>query len=274
MKHITRSIGLLVIIAASLQAATVVPLPPFTVYGKVYNWTGRAFSSNDAATVVAKVNGVELDRCDLVSGVYPAVNFRVQIPMASGIMAGHAVMGTPIAFEVYYDGLMHAVAPGQTNVVVGQPASSLGCNLVVATDDDHNGLPDEYEALLRDYYLEIVSGLIPTNIPDDDLDQDGFSNLQEFYAGTSPVNSNDFLKIDSISIATNRHMALSFLSAPGRTYSLPHSFNLVSNSWNDAIFATSQNELPAHTFLSTEMDSYTTLFLLPTNNVFFRLKVQ
>ena len=95
MKQITRSIGLLVLLAASVQAAVIVPLPPFTVYGKLRNWNGRAFASGDAATVIVKVKGVEVNRCDVKSGAYPTLNFCVQIPMASSTLAGRGAVGDP-----------------------------------------------------------------------------------------------------------------------------------------------------------------------------------
>ena len=158
MKQLSRSIALLVLVAVSVRAEIVVPLPPFTVYGDAHNWNGRAFSSNDAATVVAKINGVVMDRCDVVSGTYPALNYRVHIPMAGSSVAGRGAIGDLITFEVYYDGQTHSVCTGLTAFTVGQPASAARYDLFVGTDLDADGLPDEYESLLMPYYAAAGRG--------------------------------------------------------------------------------------------------------------------
>jgi hypothetical protein len=276
MKPITGMLALIALIAGPVQAQVVAPLPSFTVYGEVRHWNGRAFLSNDAAEVIAKINGVVMDRCDVVSGTFPALNYRLHLPMASGAVAGRAQAGDPITFEVYYDGQLHAVPTGLTPPVVGLTGEALCCNLLIGTDADADGLPDEYENLLLPYYIDAGLG---TNIwaisPDDDFDHDGYSNQQEFDAGTIPVEGSDFLKIDDFFHSASNYLALSFLSAPGRTYTVPQSDNLTSNQWTDAELSLSTNETPSRAFYGSEKDAYVTLYLLPAaTNASYRLDVQ
>jgi len=277
MKLITQCLLLLVLLAVSVQAALLVPLPPFTVYGKVRNWNGRSFGTGDSVTVIVKVKGVEVNRCAVKSGVYPTLNYRVQIPMANSTMAGRGEVGDPITFEVYYDGQIHAVATGTVVPKVVKPAGTLCCDLIVGSDSDNDGLPDEYESLLMYYYDAAGRGSSLEDIkPDDDFDGDGYSNLHEFQAGTIPVEGADFLKITQFTLLENGSFALSFLSAPGRTYRLPKSKSTSSNTWEMAVFAQRANETPAQTFLMTEQDANITLYVLPTTNAaaFFKLEVQ
>ena len=276
MKPIAGMLALLALIAGTAPAQVVAPLPSFTVYGEVRHWNGRAFVSNDAAEVIAKINGAEMDRCDVVSGIYPALNYRLHIPMASGALAGRGQPGDPLTFEVYYDGQLHAVPAGPTPPAVGLTGEALCCNLLIGTDADADGLPDEYKSLLLPYYADAGLG---TNIwaisPDDDFDHDGYSNRQEFDAGTIPVEGSDFLKIEDFRRAAGDYMALSFLSAPGRTYTVPRSDDLSSNRWTDAELSLATNETPSQAFYGSEKDAFVTLYLLPAGtNAAYRLDVQ
>jgi hypothetical protein len=256
-------------------SAQVFPLPPFTVYGEVEHWNGRAFSTNDEVTVIVKVDEVEMDRTDLAAGDYAGQNYRLHVPISSAPRTGYARPGDVMTFEVYFDGALHEVS-SEAAQTVGDPATARHIDMYVGTDTDADGLPDEYEELLQPYYQQAgkPSGLADIS-PDDDFDGDGYSNYAEFLAGTAPVVAGDYLKIsDFYPVGTNR-MALAFLSAPGRSYTVPHTDHLESNNWSYAVFSTDTNLPPEKTFEFTETDQYTILYLLSTNrHSMIRLEVQ
>lgn len=263
--------------AASVWAGTpVIPLPPFTVYGEVGDWNGRPFGSNDVATVVANVNGVEMDRCELLGGVYPSLNYRVKIPLATGALSGYANVGDPIELEVYYDGTLHSVITGSQSPEVGKPAGVVQYNMLIGTDTDGDALPDEYEELFEGFWdseqgpfsLDAIS-------PDDDFDGDGVSNWHEFIAGTIPVYQDDYLKIEDFCQTEDGQFALSFIAASDRSYVLPSTSDLIHSNWTDSAFAESENEAPDRTFHYAPAAYYTTLYLLPsTNQTAIRLEVK
>lgn len=278
MKKTIRSMVLALLMAASVQGGVAVfPLPPFTVYGKVLDWNGRALSSDNAATVVVRdTNGVVLARCDVKSGIYPGLTYRLAIPMASARMAGRGQAGDPLTFDVYYDGQLHTASAGQV-VRVGNPAESINCSLNLGTFSSGGGLSDEYKELLRPYYDEAGRASELEDIsPDDDFDGDGFSNFEEFLAGTIPVLGDDYLRITSFTQLADGRMALCFLSAPARAYSVTQKTHMSDNSGNSAAFALTRTAPPAQTFYNADQDAVTTLYLPPTTNAsaFFRLRVQ
>ena len=68
-------------------------------------------------------------------------------------------------------------------------------NLRRIVDTDANGLPDWWE--------QASFGHLTGTDPNADPDHDGLSNLQEFYADTSPTDSNSCLRLTVIQVATN-----------------------------------------------------------------------
>ncbi|HEY0456514.1 MAG TPA: hypothetical protein VGE41_09065, partial [Verrucomicrobiae bacterium] len=86
-------------------------------------------------------------------------------------------------------------------------------NVSVATlpDADGDGLPDFWE---NQYGLNPNSS-VGDNGPDGDPDHDGFTNLQEYLAGTNPRDPNSLLKIYRL---TTGPQIVSWQSVPGKNY--------------------------------------------------------
>lgn len=80
-----------------------------------------------------------------------------------------------------------------------------------------DGLPD---AWMTDYFGTVVPGAGMG--PDDDFDGDGYTNEQEFLAGTDPTDPNDFFKLNS-----SENFLLTFNGNPFDVFALLTSTNLL-----------------------------------------------
>jgi hypothetical protein len=94
------------------------------------------------------------------------------------------------------------------------------------SDSDGDGLPDDWE---------LANGLNPLSASGDngangDPDHDGFTNLQEFLAGTNPRDAQSVLKISSISRISGG-FALRFNGIAGHSYTIQYRNSLSAGSW-------------------------------------------
>jgi len=91
-------------------------------------------------------------------------------------------------------------------------------------DSNHDGLPDAWQI---QYFGSISS---PDAAPDVDYDHDGFSNRQEFLAGTDPTSAASALKFD-LAEFVGGSTRLHFTAAAGKTYSILYKDGLTASSW-------------------------------------------
>jgi hypothetical protein len=107
--------------------------------------------------------------------------------------------------------------------------TALAANTTTAFDTDADGLPDAWEL----QYFPSISD--PRATPNADPDGDGYTNTQEYVAGTNPIDGTSRLKIDAVTIVASAP-SLHFSVAAGKTYTILYSDNL-----NSAVWLTLQN---------------------------------
>ena len=110
------------------------------------------------------------------------------------------------------------------STLTGKMTTGGRLNLLGCIDTDGDGLADWWEMDHFGNLSQIASG---------DPDGDGFINSQEFFSGTSPVNSNSHLAFSAFTRGTNataNHFNLTFPSVEDSTYRIDWSDNL--NTWS------------------------------------------
>ncbi|MFO1460558.1 MAG: lamin tail domain-containing protein [Verrucomicrobiota bacterium] len=89
-------------------------------------------------------------------------------------------------------------------------------------DSDSDGMPDDWET---------AHGLDPrTDDSGLDPDQDGFSNLDEFLAGTDPKNAASSLAVEAFA-SDNGTVSIRFQAVAGRTYTVQRRKSLTAEEW-------------------------------------------
>ncbi|HXT41885.1 MAG TPA: lamin tail domain-containing protein [Candidatus Angelobacter sp.] len=110
------------------------------------------------------------------------------------------------------------------NWIAASPTAGAPNAVTTPGDTDGDGLPDAWEV----QYFGSISD--PRATPNADPDGDGFTNLQEYLAGTSPVDVSSVLKIDAVNVGTSS-TAIQFAAVAGKTYSIVYRDDIGSGVW-------------------------------------------
>jgi hypothetical protein len=92
-----------------------------------------------------------------------------------------------------------------------------------ASDLDGDGLPDSWQAR----YFPAGGA---NRGPNDDPDHDGLTNLQEFHAGTDPLDAGSAIRITDLRVV-NGSVRIQFQTASGKAYRLERADDLSSAAW-------------------------------------------
>lgn len=211
------------------------PAPPHTLYGTLRDEFGTPLSREDARIVFETENGTVIET-RLSPSLATGVNFEILVPMDAGITPD---LYRPNAMSPLVPFRLKVNAGGQTYVPIemtgdlhelGEPAGRTRLDLTLGLDSDGDGLPDAW----KDMVAAMSGDLTRADIrPDDDLDGDGLTNLQEYIAGTYAWDPNDRLALEILR-ADDGVATLEFVAIDGRTYLIEASRDLAT--WDPVRF--------------------------------------
>jgi len=271
-------LGLLGLAAPRLCAFP--PAPHHIIEGVVRDAYGQPLTLPSARILLETVSGKTI-----TGRVTPAMgrglNYALTIPMDAGVTA-EAYRPTalqplvPFRLKVQIGTMTYLPIEMTANyATLGQPAQRTRLDLTLGEDSDGDGLPDAWELAL---IQQLGGRLTLADIrPEDDLDGDGLTNLQEYLAGTYAYDPAQGILLDLVRIEPGRAM-LEFTVVRGRTYTVLTGSDLTE--WTSVPFQIpGASEGPVREYRAPDVRLLRVEVAVPedeasTGQRFFKLRVQ
>ena len=181
-------------------------------------------TTNDSALLTVFGPGITAYKWRINGGPWSeVVSLTNSFNYATNLFANAA----PITLSNLTDGAQTVEVLGVNSAGVLQDTNTptVSKTWIVQSDTDGDGLPDAWER---------ENGTNPNlNDASSDPDLDGLSNLQEFWAGTSPTNAASVLRLNAI-IASASELMLSFEAISNRGYTI-ESRTSAGDAWTNFV---------------------------------------
>lgn len=225
---------LLLLAACLLQNAAFIasaypPAPFHLFYGMLRDEYGTPINIIGAEVILETSSGVRV-KTTVNPGIETAANYRLEVPMDSGLMAAPY---QPTALRPFVPFRIKVRIGGTTYLPIemvgdytnlGQPGQRTRLNLTLGEDSDGDGLPDAWERLINPDLTKVTPTADAGN---------GLNYLQTYYAGTYAVDPKNGFALSILGF-TNGAPKLEFLAVSGRTYTLLGSRDL--KTWKPVAF--------------------------------------
>lgn len=215
------------------------PQPMFVFYGQARDGYGLPYRTN--ADVILRHGTNEIARQTIRGSLAPGVNFALYVHLDDGRgtkpYSKRALRtGDSVSIVVSDHQGEKTIMEGATVPPVGSPGDLVLLNVTAAQDSDGDGLSDLWEWELIAWSDGALGGLWDVN-GRDDFDGDGMSNLDEYRAGTFAFLDYDALIVEELIPTANGRLRLTFLSVPGKTYSVRSVPDPSAAGWEPCAFS-------------------------------------
>lgn len=275
---------ILAAMSSSAALGAVFPIGNYTCTGKVLDWNGGLIKAEDGVSVMAVAeDGRILAKSAVFDYVEPAegdgYNYRLTIPMASAASADCAVFDQTLSLVAVSAEATYQTASNRM-FRVGSPFTRTSANIKLATDADHDGIPDQYVAELSPWMEAYGYKMYD---PDADWDGDGRSNRDEYNSGTNPFDPSDAFKLTFLSSHSGQSLpvqgdngytfAVGLETVGGRTYTVQGAAALDGDkaSWDGERFKIdrTENEPTKASYTEAESVAARTFYLMPVGDQHF-----
>ena len=239
---------LLALCLSPASAPAFPPAPDHVIYGLVRDEYGVPLSVGNAQIIFEPTNGVQITSA-IVPNLEPGVNYRISLPMDSGIApdpykitALRPFVGFRIRVKIGNVTYLPMEMTGNF-ATLGQPAQSTRIDLTLGVDANNDGLPDAWQQLL-------IAMLGPNAKigPNEDADGDGVSNMNEYLAGTYAWVPDSGFRLNLVRTGSGPPF-LEFMVVSPHTYTVYNSTNL--QTWTPIPF-----NVPAEGPSATNLPNY------------------
>lgn len=150
----------------------------------------------------------------------------------------------PCLLALWGTGVYVNPLPAQT--VAGEATMNL--SLVVGSlDTDDDGMANEWELQIVQADLNDGINSILDVLPDDDFDGDGASNLEEYYAGSDPLDPNSSFHVMEMELLSGNRVDITWSSSTN-TLPQPREYALIGADSVEALSTTNGGQLGSNVF--------------------------
>ncbi len=280
---IARSL-LLFLCVCPLMAWAYPPAPFHRVFGSVRDDRGNPLATGVGTIILSGSGNQEIVRgLSDTTGLGPGINYSLPVPIDSGTSGALYTVSAlrpllPFTIRVVIENVSYVpIEMSGTTWTIGTSSDSTRIDLTLGIDSDGDGLPDAWE-------FDVINGDSTGRLrtladvrPDDDLDGDGLTNLQEYLIGTYPLDSSDGLALEIMEV-NDGFVRLEFLAIRGRTYSITSSSD-ITNRLAQTFLVGATNGSPGLYYQSDDVRIVEAFVPIPSGDVsgsrkFYWLKVE
>lgn len=252
MKNLVLYVALLmsgVLSAASLPVSFV----PFAFAGRITDYAHVAYDGDASVEVRLKAaDGTLLAKTTTRTSGKTSYNYVLTVPVSTQALKGYALVGDKVVFEfVDPQGRVYQGLVAESDAVIGNPGTVKLLNIVLATDSDKDGVADEYLESVE-YWMWRTGVEGPYNASAD-YDGDGYSNYEEYVAGTNPCDPLDRFSVRQMALSQgiDGYVCLRIPVNQGRSYSVLDTPRLEQPQWKQTTFAREAGKDPSETHINT-----------------------